>query len=61
MSKTYLEKDAKFSKNRIFRYTLWRKWKDLSNGYVMFICLNPSTADENVEDPDGKKMHTVRR
>jgi hypothetical protein len=52
-----------FSPCRKYRYTLWRKWwddqlflnKDKSPRFVQFICLNPSTADETVNDP------TVRR
>jgi len=49
-----MDKSAIFSDNRKYRYTLWRIW-DLKSGYVMFIGLNPSTADENIDDP------TVRR
>ena len=47
-------KTAEFSKDRKYRYTLWRIW-DEKKPYVMFICLNPSTADETEDDP------TVRR
>lgn len=47
-------KSAKFSDNRKFRYTLWRIWNPMY-GYVMFIGLNPSTADETEDDP------TIRR
>ena len=39
-----VEHAAHFSKCRLYRYELWRKWSD--TGYVMFIGLNPSTADE---------------
>lgn len=50
---------AEFSADRIYRYSLSRDWRDLfSNskpGYVAFCCLNPSTADETVDDP------TIRR
>jgi hypothetical protein len=45
---------AEFSPCRRYRYTLWRTWGDQSR-YAMFICLNPSTADEVQDDP------TVRR
>jgi len=48
-----VEHAAHFSKCRLYRYELWRKWSD--TGYVMFIGLNPSTADEFSDDP------TVRR
>lgn len=43
---------ADFSPCRIWRYALWRLWD--WNGYanqVMFIGLNPSTADETQNDP----------
>jgi hypothetical protein len=54
-------KPTKFSDDRKYRYTLWREW-DMSDGaerqgfgreraYVMFIGLNPSTADETLDDP----------
>jgi len=45
---------ADFSPCRLFRYTLWRTW-DKQKPYVMFIGLNPSTADESKDDP------TIRR
>jgi hypothetical protein len=48
-----------FSDCRRYRYCLWRQWKDLlSPGpmrYVQWIALNPSTADETLDDP------TIRR
>lgn len=37
-----------------YRYTLWRVWGDEAN-FVQFVGLNPSTADETVDDP------TIRR
>lgn len=46
--------DADFSPCRTWRYTLYRVW-DKGKSYVMFIGLNPSTADERRNDP------TVRR
>ena len=45
---------AEFSDCRVYRYALWREW-DLGKMYCTFIGLNPSTADETVDDP------TVRR
>lgn len=45
---------AIFSEDRFYRYVLWRQW----DGYkpmVMCIGLNPSTANEHVDDP------TIRR
>jgi hypothetical protein len=50
-----------FSPCRKYRYTLWRQWADdlfanrTKPGFVMFIGLNPSTADETLDDP------TIRR
>lgn len=49
-----MEKGAKFSSDRVYRYRLWRIW-DRMKGLVLFIGLNPSTADENIDDP------TIRR
>lgn len=49
---------ATFSPDRLYRYTLWRMWPDLfidASNYVMFVGLNPSTADEVRDDP------TIRR
>ena len=44
---------ARFSEDRIYRYALWRQWSGAP--YVAFIGLNPSTADEIVDD------NTLRR
>jgi len=55
MSKYLLiESGAEFSPDRIHRYTLWRIW-DKEKAYAAFVGLNPSTADEQRNDP------TVRR
>lgn len=45
---------AAFSDCRQYRYVLWRVW-NLDAGLVMFIGLNPSTANETKADP------TIRR
>jgi len=45
-----VRKDAAFSPCRRYRYALWRTWND-SNPSVLFIGLNPSTADETNDDP----------
>ena len=51
-----VETGAEFSECRIYRYALWRKWQWQGDAnLVMFIGLNPSTADETQDDP------TVRR
>jgi hypothetical protein len=49
-----MKTDVVFSACREYRYALWRVWDD-SKPYVMFIGLNPSTADETQDDP------TIRR
>lgn len=51
-----MRSDAIFSKdrNRKYRYILWRIW-DETKPTVLFIGLNPSTADETTDDP------TIRR
>jgi hypothetical protein len=45
---------AEFSACRNYRYALWRIW-DVNKPKVMFIGLNPSTANEMTDDP------TIRR
>lgn len=52
-------KRCEFSECKSYRYTLWREWKvdrDLFDGpraeqYMQAVLLNPSTADETVDDP----------
>lgn len=46
--------DATFSADRRYRYTLSRLWS-LMPPYLVVVGLNPSTADENADDP------TIRR
>lgn len=47
---------ALFSQCEKFRYILWRWWDDSGpSHHVMFVGLNPSTADETNDDP------TIRR
>lgn len=48
-----MDKGAIFSDCRTYRYVLWRKWD--SRPCVMWIGLNPSTADETTDDA------TIRR
>lgn len=63
-----ISKKTQFSADRKYRYTLWREWNaedwqfdtspdSIKNriGFVQFIGLNPSTADETQDDP------TIRR
>lgn len=49
-----MQKDALLSEDRMYRYGLSRVW-DKSKPYALFIGLNPSTADENKDDPTIKK------
>jgi len=51
---SFIYKNATFSSCRTYRYSLSRIW-DKKKKYVLFIGLNPSTADEEVDDP------TIRR
>src|SRR3989442_436141 len=44
-----MERSAHFSKCRRYRYALWRTW-DPREPSVLFIGLNPSTADANEDD-----------
>lgn len=47
---------AVFSACRRYRYLLWRRWgENWSTNYVLFVGLNPSRADETLDDP------TIRR
>lgn len=41
---------AHISECKKFRYSLWRRW-DEQKPLVMFVCLNPSTADALNNDP----------
>lgn len=51
-----MQKGAEISLCRTYRYALWRTWQRQGHSnQVMFIGLNPSTADENEDDP------TIRR
>jgi hypothetical protein len=58
-----MKRENQFSKDRKYRYALWRYFETPHNllkeysvtrdhdGFVMFIGLNPSTADETKDDP----------
>lgn len=49
-----MQRGARFSDCRTYRYLLWRVWDD-EGPTLNVIGLNPSTADENADDP------TIRR
>lgn len=45
-----------FSPDRVYRYCLWRLWQNIAAPrYVLWIMLNPSTADEDDLDPTLKR------
>lgn len=46
---------ARFSECGLYRYWLTREW-DLSRPKAVFIGLNPSTADANVDDPTMRRI-----
>lgn len=54
MADLWDSKGALFSEDRKYRYALLRNW-DLNKPLIMFIGLNPSTANENQDDA------TIRR
>jgi len=45
-----VKSSAQLSPCRAYRYALWRSW-DESQPHVLFVCLNPSRADETHDDP----------
>tara|TARA_B100000029_G_scaffold21638_2_gene21844 strand:+ start:2329 stop:2796 length:468 start_codon:yes stop_codon:yes gene_type:complete len=49
-----IHSDALFSKDRAYRYALWRIW-DKSLPKILFIGLNPSTANEIKDDPTNRR------
>ena len=51
----YISTTCKFSKSRLYRYSLRRSWALGTTNQVLFIGLNPSTADSTSDDP------TIRR
>lgn len=50
-----MARDAVFSEDRVYRYVLTRVWDDIGFDRMVWILLNPSTADEKKDDP------TIRR
>ncbi|MBS1915687.1 MAG: DUF1643 domain-containing protein [Bacteroidetes bacterium] len=51
---------AHFSEDRKYRYALWRIW-DESKPLVMFIGLNPSTANESDNDPTIRRVISIAK
>ena len=54
-----LYSDALFSKDRIYRYALWRTW-DESKPKVLFVGLNPSTASHSNDDQTLKNQKSLK-
>lgn len=54
-----MQNDCRFSECRNYRYTLLHRWDELfERKRVLFICLNPSTADENQLDPTLRRIRS---
>ncbi|QYM78125.1 DUF1643 domain-containing protein [Horticoccus luteus] len=53
-----MRNDCVFSRDRRYRYTLIHRWDELLNPErgIAWICLNPSTADENQLDPTLRRI-----
>lgn len=52
---------AVFSRNRRHRYMLWRTWDTNRKRKAIFVGLNPSTADEHVDDPTIRRCQSFAR
>jgi len=50
-----IDSGAQISPDGRYRYNLWRVW-DASQPIVVFVALNPSTADEEKNDPTVKRL-----
>lgn len=44
-------KDAFLDKERQYRYMLKRQWGERNDNFINFVLLNPSTANETIDDP----------
>ena len=51
MADLLVRSGAEFSPCRTWRYTLWRRWDDGASSALLWVMLNPSTADEAKNDP----------
>jgi hypothetical protein len=56
----YIDQGALFSPDRDYRYLLWRTW-DALLPVVLWILLNPSTADERILDPTLRRVVAFSR
>lgn len=60
MSDLFNNNGAEFSSCGKYRYVLWRIWDD-SKPKVMFIGLNPSTANQTTNDPTIRRVCQIAR
>jgi hypothetical protein len=60
MNNLFENNGAEFSPCRKYRYRLWRIW-DESKPLVMFVGLNPSTANEASDDPTIRRVTSLAR
>jgi hypothetical protein len=67
---SYISSGAKFSQENNckgehgkYRYLLWRQWDDAeaNSGMILWLMLNPSTADEKKLDPTLRRCETFTR
>jgi hypothetical protein len=56
----YVSAGATFSTDRVYRYTLWREWQ-AAPVRILWIMLNPSTADEHVLDATLRRVEGFSR
>jgi hypothetical protein len=50
-----LDRRTILSADHLYRYTLWREFGLSAERFVMFVALNPSTADHAVDDPSSRR------
>ena len=60
MGDLFNDNGASFSNCRNYRYALWRIW-DKEKPLVMFIGLNPSTANESDNDPTIRRVMSMAK
>lgn len=58
--KLFGDNGAIFSECRKYRFALWRIW-DEQKPFVMFIGLNPSTANETTDDPTIRRVQQIAK
>jgi hypothetical protein len=56
----YVSVGASLSADRVYRYLLWREWESAPKR-ILWIMLNPSTADEMVLDPTLRRVEGFSR